>query len=892
VCTTPNDPSPAETSSTGTAPTGTGGVHNRGPGGSTRWIAQMAVDAEYQFFQSFGTVAATLARVNLVINVMNLQYEREVQITHQITTIIVRQAQNYAPNDPTRNLRQQFQDNWNINHTGVPRDLAIMFDANGLGGQAVPGGRVCDVVNAYAGTGHQGLPLLSYSCDVVAHESGHLWSACHCLCDSPPYTMHWYVTGANRFLGAPVTTPESDAGCPPFYTSVSRIVEHRTAATCLHTDNLGSPIRNDACAGAITIEPGMFFSSNTSSTFGFDNFGATTDGPNPSCQSLTGDIWYRFTARCTSPTFIDTCGSDFNTGIVVYTGSCGALTQVACGDDTFSCDNVTNSRVEVAAIAGQTYLVRIGGHNGGQGSGILRIDELYTCAPRNNSCTTGTQIYNGFPLDFSSLGATTDGPTEGLACNNAGDQQLSNDIWYYYITPCAGTHRVSVCGATFDTKLAAYAFCPSNSFQALACNDDNGPACSGLQSSLDVQQNAGLLLVFRIGGYQGQTGTGIIRVDSLSCPRPPNDRCASAIPAVLGGTYIQPLFAATNDGTADCGNSAINRDIWYSFISPCNGTLRAHSCGTHDIAGTDTGIDTVVSIHTACPGDGDTQIAGACNDDFINATDCLGYDTGILRDSMTSASLTAGQRVLIRLSHYGTATPPNTLTRFFVTFMPPNDRCVNAVSVGEGSTQYCTFGAAVIDPGTCASRSDIWYRYTASCTGVARISLCGSTFDTQLAFYGNDLCSNLASPLFCNLDNGPACAGLQSSLDAPVTAGASYLVRIGGFFGVQGSGSLNISCSSAPGACCDGATCSLAAAQSCAGPGQFFAGGNVACNLPGNNSTPCSFGDFNQSGGTGVQDIFDFLAAYFSADPRADINGSGSLTVQDIFDFLSAYFGS
>ncbi|GEM_PF-1908186 len=48
--------------------------------------------------------------------------------------------------------------------------------------------------------------------------------------------------------------------------------------------------------------------------------------------------------------------------------------------------------------------------------------------------------------------------------------------------------------------------------------------------------------------------------------------------------------------------------------------------------------------------------------------------------------------------------------------------------------------------------------------------------------------------------------------------------------------------------------------------------------------------DFNGSGSPTVQDLFDFLAAYFSSDPRADINRSGTISVQDIFDFLAAYF--
>ncbi|MFN7021096.1 MAG: GC-type dockerin domain-anchored protein [Phycisphaerales bacterium] len=49
--------------------------------------------------------------------------------------------------------------------------------------------------------------------------------------------------------------------------------------------------------------------------------------------------------------------------------------------------------------------------------------------------------------------------------------------------------------------------------------------------------------------------------------------------------------------------------------------------------------------------------------------------------------------------------------------------------------------------------------------------------------------------------------------------------------------------------------------------------------------------DFNNSGGAPtVQDIFDFLAAYFNNGPGADFNGSCVVSVQDIFDFLAAYF--
>lgn len=48
--------------------------------------------------------------------------------------------------------------------------------------------------------------------------------------------------------------------------------------------------------------------------------------------------------------------------------------------------------------------------------------------------------------------------------------------------------------------------------------------------------------------------------------------------------------------------------------------------------------------------------------------------------------------------------------------------------------------------------------------------------------------------------------------------------------------------------------------------------------------------DINNDKTVSVQDLFDFLALYFSGHPAADINASVSISVQDIFDYLTAYF--
>lgn len=49
------------------------------------------------------------------------------------------------------------------------------------------------------------------------------------------------------------------------------------------------------------------------------------------------------------------------------------------------------------------------------------------------------------------------------------------------------------------------------------------------------------------------------------------------------------------------------------------------------------------------------------------------------------------------------------------------------------------------------------------------------------------------------------------------------------------------------------------------------------------------FADFGAPVGVDVQDLFAFLNAWFSGDPRSDVNGGG-INVTDIFDYLNAWF--
>ena len=67
-------------------------------------------------------------------------------------------------------------------------------------------------------------------------------------------------------------------------------------------------------------------------------------------------------------------------------------------------------------------------------------------------------------------------------------------------------------------------------------------------------------------------------------------------------------------------------------------------------------------------------------------------------------------------------------------------------------------------------------------------------------------------------------------------------------------------------------------------------GNNFPLNVPGV-AVPIDhcMADFNSSGDVGLQDLFDFLAAYFAGAGAADLDGSGGVSVEDVFTFLAGW---
>jgi hypothetical protein len=152
-----------------------------------------------------------------------------------------------------------------------------------------------------------------------------------------------------------------------------------------------------------------------------------------------------------------------------------------------------------------------------------------------------------------------------------------------------------------------------------------------------------------------------VRAQKIQISGPANDASQDAQTVTPGG-FSGTLLAASSDGGSSCGLGG-DRDVWFVFTPSEPGRLEVDTCGSNDLGGVDTGMDTVLSLHTASPGTPENEVA--CNDDWTSAgsppSQCAGVDGGGARDSATSFEASSIEPIWIRVSNY-----PGTPTNDFV----------------------------------------------------------------------------------------------------------------------------------------------------------------------------------------------------------------------------------
>jgi hypothetical protein len=243
-----------------------------------------------------------------------------------------------------------------------------------------------------------------------------------------------------------------------------------------------------------------------------------------------------------------------------------------------------------------------------------------------------------------------------------------------------------------------------------------------------------------------------------------NDECATATVVTVGTLPFDTTTATMSAPAWPCAAGG-GPDLWYRYAATTNNQVEVTVCGSS--------YDTAIEVFT-----------GTCAS--LSSLVCLDDACGL--QTVITFNGVAGTTYLFRIGGFGGDLGSGSMTLSLLPSFGPEDECGGALPLTNGATPYTNVGATTSAPGwPCAlGGSDIWYTFTAA-GALVDIDTFGSGYDTALeAFSGT--CASLVS-IDCNDDSG---GGLQSFLSLSTVPGQTYFLRVGGYLGGQGMGTLNV----------------------------------------------------------------------------------------------------
>jgi hypothetical protein len=161
--------------------------------------------------------------------------------------------------------------------------------------------------------------------------------------------------------------------------------------------DLGSTsLSNDQCSGAIALSANVIRTDNTTNATSTGDPGTTT-ACNP-VANISRGVWYKFTPGSNGTVTVSTCGSNYDTVLEVYTGTCAARTAIACNDDNGPiCSGTAGpGSLTFNGTAGTTYLI-LAASFGSTGTG----GSLQIVASVATPCGTTVTFSNPAPITIN-----------------------------------------------------------------------------------------------------------------------------------------------------------------------------------------------------------------------------------------------------------------------------------------------------------------------------------------------------------------------------------------------------------------------------------------------------------------------------------------------------------
>ena len=304
--------------------------------------------------------------------------------------------------------------------------------------------------------------------------------------------------------------------------------------------NAPTPPINDDCANATAL--------NVNSTCVFTQFtneNATDSGvTDPGCANYAGgDVWFSVVVPAGGAIEIDTdTGVITDSGMALYSGTCGSLTLIECDDDDSS--NGLMSSINASGLTpGSTVFIRVWEYgNNNNGTFDICVTEP-PGLPTNITCLTAENITCAQTINGTTTGTT--GIASGIPTCSMSDY----GVWYTFTGDGNQTTVEVTASGGFDTEMAVMTGnCAS--LTNLTCEDNIGTESYTFNSI--AGQN---YYVYVAHWLNSSTTTGDFTI-SLTCV-PPN--CTAG-----DGTGTSPVELPNLTVGDTSGNNPIN--------IPCGGS--------------------------------------------------------------------------------------------------------------------------------------------------------------------------------------------------------------------------------------------------------------------------------------------------------------------------------
>jgi hypothetical protein len=590
----PNDPAESNGSVSGGGfpgmPLGGGesgaGEGDGGVAGASPFLTKIAFDADFEFYQRNGSnVAATVNDIETVMNNVTFVYDRDVNISYEYTTIVVRatSADPYTTSVMT-NLLCEFRTKWNTTpENEISRDVAQLFTGKTIQGSVIglawlgvvcnQNGNDCSGFGnlAYSSVESRFTTIADFRTTLSAHELGHNWNAQHCDATNPCNIMCSAVNSCQGSTGTNLRFSTSEQ---------NQIVAYRNSVTC--DVALPAPI---ALPFSETFEALSVNTNNWIFNKGGSLSTAALNEPSPTrslnLNTLTANTYGDDEIRsnfmllggqstATVGYFVQRTGVESGEQLVVeYFNNLlkwqalNTITSDGINQTTFT--EFTHTLPANALHNKFRIRFRTQGDQVDDNWYIDNVSVVAVVLPANDECANATAIGTGV-FAFNNATATNSATTLPAACDGGVGTTMQRDIWYLFTAPCTGTAKITTCGTTaFNSRLAVYSLACPTTGTLVGCNNDD-PNCTNGGASVTFSAFAGGSYFVRVGA-NSTGGAGTLTVTCTEVvPCPPDLNGDGAVTAedlaFLLGAWGTPNADVNDDGFTDANDLAILLGAW------------------------------------------------------------------------------------------------------------------------------------------------------------------------------------------------------------------------------------------------------------------------------------------------------------------------------------------